>query len=88
VYGSGAGEFKLPFFPLIVQHVRLRFFIVYELNAADRAQALAHVGAWLERGTLTHNIAARVPLARIVEAHELVESGRAVGNVVVECSRA
>jgi NADPH:quinone reductase len=88
VYGSGAGEFKLPFFPLIAQHVRLRFFIVYELNAADRARAQAHLGAWLERGTLSHNVAARVPLARIVEAHELVESGQAVGNVVVECSRA
>ena len=88
VYGSGAGEFALPFFPLIAQHVRLRFFIVYELDAAARAQALAHMGAWLERGALSHNIAARVPLASIAEAHELVESGQAVGNVVVDCSRA
>jgi NADPH:quinone reductase len=88
VYGSSAGEFKLPFFPLILQHVRLRFFIVYELNAADRAQALAHVGAWLRRGALQHNVAARFPLDRIAEAHELVESGQAMGNVVVDCSRA
>lgn len=87
VYGSGAGEFKLNFFPLILNHVRLRFFIVYELNAADRAQALAHVGAWLRRGALAHNVASRFPLARIAEAHELVESGRASGNVVVDCSK-
>jgi len=86
VYGSGAGEFQLPFFPLIVQHVRLRFFIVYELAAADRAQAQAHLGSWMRRGVLAHNVAHRLPLARIAEAHELVESGAAVGNVVVECT--
>lgn len=85
VYGSGAAEFKLPFFPLIVQHVRLRFFIVYELDAAARAQAEAHLVAWLRRGVLAHNVARRVPLADIVQAHELVESGQAMGNVVVDC---
>lgn len=87
VYGSGAGEFKLPFFPLIVQNVRLRFFIVYELDAAARGQAEAHLTAWLRRGALAHNVARRVPLAEIVQAHELVESGQAMGNVVVDCSR-
>lgn len=86
VYGSGAGEFTLPFFPLILQHVRLRFFIVYELDAADRAHAEAHLGSWLRRGVIAHNVAHRVPLARIAEAHELVESGQALGNVVVECT--
>jgi NADPH:quinone reductase len=85
VYGSGAGEFTLPFFPLIVNNIGMRFFIVYELDPADRAQALAHVGAWLKKGLLAHEIAARMPLAQIVQAHELVESGRAIGNVVVEC---
>jgi NADPH2:quinone reductase len=87
VYGSGAGEFKLPFFPLIVQHVRLRFFIVYELDTQDRAVALAHLGAWLRRGALQHNVAAHVPLAQITQAHELVESGQAMGNVVIDCSQ-
>jgi NADPH2:quinone reductase len=73
---------------LIVQHVRLRFFIVYELASADRAQASAHLAAWLRRGELRHNVAAHFPLARIAEAHELVESGRAMGNVVVDCGAA
>jgi NADPH:quinone reductase len=85
VYGSGAGEFRLSFFPLIVQHVRLRFFIVYELDPADRAQAVGHLNALLRRGSLQHNVAAHFPLSRIAEAHELVESGQAMGNVVVDC---
>jgi NADPH2:quinone reductase len=87
VYGSGAGEFKLPFFPLIVQQVRLRFFIVYELARDDRERAQAHLGAWLRRGELLHNVAAHFPLAQIADAHELVESGRAMGNVVVDCGK-
>lgn len=88
VYGSGAGEFQLPFFPLIVRHVRLRFFIVYELNPADRAQAIGHLGALMRRGELQHNVAAHFPLAQIAQAHELVESGLAIGNVVVDCGSA
>ena len=37
----------------------------------------------LLRADKLHNIAARLPLEHIVDAHEMVESGRAVGNVVV-----
>jgi NADPH2:quinone reductase len=85
VYGSGAGEFKLAFFPLILQQVRMRFFIVYELSAADRMQAIRHLDALLRRGQLQHNVANHFPLAQIAHAHELVESGRAMGNVVVDC---
>jgi NADPH2:quinone reductase len=38
----------------------------------------------MQRGRLTHNIAQRLPLDRIAEAHELVEGGRALGNVVLQ----
>jgi NADPH2:quinone reductase len=85
VYGSGAGEFKLPFFPLILQQVRMRFFIVYELGAGDRQQAIRHLQALLSRDALQHNVAKHFPLAQIAQAHELVESGQAMGNVVVDC---
>ena len=84
VYGSGAAQFTLPFFPLIVRNITLRFFIVYNLNAAHRAAAIATLTSWLGRGQLQHRIAARLPLESIAEAHELVESGRAVVNVVLD----
>lgn len=83
VYGSGKGEFTLPFFPLIAKNVTLRFFIVYNLDEADRERAAAMLTGFLQRGVLQHQIAQRLPLAQIVQAHELVESGRAVGNVVI-----
>jgi NADPH2:quinone reductase len=83
VYGSGAAEIAVPFFPAIVKNVRLRFFIVYNLSPADRAAAVEQLTAWLRDGRLRHNIAARLPLEAIAQAHELVEGGRATGNVVL-----
>jgi len=83
IYGSGRAEIAVPFFPSIVKNVRLRFFIVYNLNAADRAAALAQLDRWLREGRLQHNVAVELPLPSIAEAHELVEGGRATGNVVL-----
>lgn len=83
VYGSGRPEFTLPFFPLISRNLTLRFFIVYHLEADDRARAEATLASLLRSGRLQHRIAGRLALDEIAAAHELVESGRAVGNVVV-----
>jgi len=84
VYGSNAPEIPVPFVPMILKNIRLRFFIVYNLGPDDRARALAGINTLLAQGRLIHNIAQRLPLERIAEGHELVESGRAIGNVVLE----
>ena len=83
VYGSGAAQFELPFFPLIVRNVTIRCFIVYNLSAADRRRALETLTGLLARGGLQHQIAERLPLAQVARAHELVERGEALGNVVL-----
>jgi NADPH2:quinone reductase len=84
VYGSGAPEIPVPFAPAILKNVLLRFFIVYNLTPEDRTRAVADLTRLLEENALTHNIAARLPLERVAEAHEMVESGRATGNVVLQ----
>lgn len=83
-YGSSASPLQLPWYPLIAKNLQLKFFIVYNLAEQDRARAIATLTRMLARGSLQHNVAARVPLADIAAAHEMVESGKAVGNVVVE----
>jgi NADPH:quinone reductase len=83
VYGSGAPEIALPFFPAIVKNATLRCFIVYNLAKADRERAIATLTALLARGELQHNVAERLPLADCARAHQLVESGKVIGNVVV-----
>ena len=82
-YGSSLPEIPVPFFPAILKNARLQFFIVYNLSDADRKSGLAGVTALLNQERLKHNVAERLPLARIAEAHELVEGGRALGNVVL-----
>jgi NADPH2:quinone reductase len=84
VYGSNALEIAVPFVPMILKNVLLRFFIVYNLSLQDRERALVHLGSLLAMGKLEHNIAARLPLDEAAAAHELVETGRAIGNVVLE----
>jgi NADPH2:quinone reductase len=83
-YGTGASPIPLSFFPLIVKNVRLRFFIVYNLTERDRARAIAGLNELMAGGRLTHNIAARVPLSDIVEAHEIVEKGAVAGKTIVQ----
>jgi len=84
VYGSGAPAIPVPFISAITKNVRLRFFMVYNLTASDRAAAIADLTTLMTANRLVHNIAARLPLTRIAEADELVEHGRATGNVVLD----
>jgi NADPH:quinone reductase len=84
VYGSGTSDVALSFSAGIRKHARVRFILVYTMPPAERQRALEQLTELLESNRLVHNIAARLPLTHIAAAHELVESGRAVGNVVLE----
>jgi NADPH2:quinone reductase len=83
IYGSSDWTTKLPLRDWLVHGVTTSFFIVYELSDAVRAQAVADLTSWLEQGRLIHRIAARFSLDEISQAHEAVESGKLIGNVVV-----
>jgi NADPH2:quinone reductase len=83
-YGSGAPQIPIPFLPSILKNVRFRFFIVYNLTEADRMTAIADVTRLMENERLMHNVATRFPLSSIAQAHEAVEQGAAMGNVILE----
>lgn len=83
VYGSGREAVALPFYGAILKGASLHFFIVYELTPRDRARAQALVEGLLRCDAACHRIAARLPLAEVAVAHSLVESGRAVGQVLL-----
>jgi NADPH2:quinone reductase len=84
VYGTGKPEAEIPAGFCLVNSIRLQFMLVYELTADERARAIADIGRLLAANALIHNVAKTLPLADIVAAHQLVESGTAVGNVVME----
>ncbi len=80
----GVPEPVLPFYPMMLQNATLRLVFVYAMPRAAKDQACADITRWLEGGTATHLVAARFPLAQLAAAHEAVEGGRQIGNVVVE----
>jgi NADPH2:quinone reductase len=84
-YGSGKADMTLSFGPMILSGAAIRFFIVYELSAQARAEGVAQLTAWLEAGRLQHAIGKVMPLADIVAAHEAVEAGSVMGNLVLAC---
>jgi len=83
VYGSDNWVTPLPLGVWLVHGIELAFFIVYELPPAIRAEAIAATQALLVDRGFEHRIAARFPLDRIADAHEAVEGGKLIGNVVV-----
>jgi NADPH:quinone reductase len=86
VYGTGAMESEVPLFFFLRNAITLRFIYVYELDAAERAAALAGIERAVAAGTLLTNIGATLALADIAAAHEAVEQGEVLGNVVVKLS--
>lgn len=84
-YGSNnRGANTLPFAEVLFTSLTLEFFLVYELRSEERRTAIADLTALLEAGTLTHTIGARFPLQEIAAAHEAVEGGQILGNVVLD----
>jgi NADPH2:quinone reductase len=82
VYGTGQ-EATIPATFCLTQTITLEFFLVYELDAAQRAAAVAGINAALATGTLINRVAQPTfALDDIVAAHEAVERG-VVGNVIV-----
>ena len=83
VYGTGP-QVQFPGSFCLGNNITVKFLLVYELTADERARAVAGITRMLEANTLVHNVARTFPLGDIVAAHETVEQGRVAGNVVMQ----
>jgi NADPH2:quinone reductase len=84
-YASMAeAEPRLPFYALMSKNIAIRPVLIYTMPESAKAKAANDVVRLVEAGRLVHNIGARFPLDRIVEAHEAQESGKIVGNIVLD----
>jgi NADPH2:quinone reductase len=84
VYGSNQrGDIPLNFGAFLPRSISLHFFLVYDLLPAQRREAVDTLNGLLRDGKLAHLVAPAFTLENIVAAHEAVESGRTLGNVVV-----
>ena len=84
VYGSGAAEIPFAFGPMIAIGAAVRFFVVYELVPAVRERTVGALNTYLRAGVLKHAVARTFPLDDVAAAHEAVESGKMIGNVVLD----
>ena len=83
-YSSTSGpELPLAYYPLAFKDLRIHFVQGYLLPAQARQAAIRDLTAWLSAGQLDVRIAQVFRLSDAASAHELLESGRADGKVVV-----
>ncbi|WP_424814140.1 NADPH:quinone reductase [Roseococcus sp. YIM B11640] len=82
-YGSTEREVDVDFGAMLLLGGAIRFFIVYELSAAARAECEVLLARFLGDGTLIHKVALTMPLEECAAAHDLVQSGQVMGNVVL-----
>jgi NADPH:quinone reductase len=83
VYGNANPEATIPSQFFLQNVITIKYIFVYELTQAERDAAVSGINRMLENKTLNNNVALTLPLKDIVAAHEAVEQGKAMGNVVV-----
>jgi len=86
VYGMSRSEATLPSLWLMQNSITLQFFLIYEIDPSDRQSVLDELDTLLRTGNLRHTIGRKLPLAQVAQAHDLVEQGVVMGNVVLEIS--
>jgi len=83
-YGSNvASDLQINFRTMLSNSLELKFFLVYDLQAADRIAALKQLGDLLQANSLQHAISRSFALSDIAQAHEAVEAGQDIGNIVL-----
>jgi len=76
----GNPEPKIPFYTMMRRGIAIDLVFVYMMKPGERAKALADIGAM----RLKHRIARHFKLEDLVAAHELQESNKVVGNIVID----
>ena len=74
----------LPYYAFAHKGATLRFVQGLLLTPKARREAVAAIDLGLRRGTLKATVAHAFPLAAIAQAHAYLESGEAMGKVVVQ----
>lgn len=87
-YGSNALSQQFEYRPWLFASLGVKFFLVYDLSPADRQAAVAQLTTLLAQGALQHSLGPRFALADAAAAHEAVEAGQSMGNIVIDIASA
>ena len=83
VYGASGAQAQVPSVALMQKSVGLQFFMIYAIPAHDRQDGIAEIGRLLQGRQLSHTIGQILTLAETAKAHELLEAGEVMGNLVL-----
>lgn len=87
-YGSNKTQQPaLPFYTLMFKGVRLELLLVYLLTPQERHAAAKQINEMVSRGALDVPISATLPLEACAQAHEVVETGKRAGAVVLNIQK-
>jgi NADPH:quinone reductase len=82
-YASNKDRPELPFWPMLFANVTIRLLGSDDFPQAAKDAAARDLTSAAADGALTVSVARTFPLAEIAKAHELIESGKAPGRVLV-----
>ena len=73
---------QIDYYPLMFNNTNIHLIFVYAMPAVAKEAAKRDIGTMLQAGGLPLQVAASFALAETAAAHEMVESGQALGNVI------
>lgn len=82
-YGSRQLTADVPVRDLRLRCVSIRFLTIYNFGPDMLQLIAAGINAMLEANLLQHRIARQFPLEEIAAAHEFLESGTAIGKILI-----
>jgi NADPH:quinone reductase len=82
-YASNTDRPQLPFWPMLFSNVTIRLLGSDDFPAAAKGAAARDLTSAAAQSAVSAAVAEVFPLERIAAAHELIESGRAAGRVLV-----
>jgi NADPH2:quinone reductase len=80
---SSQPELPLNIMSLMAKNITLRFTLVYSISDLERESVIQGIAQWLEQTQPIFNVAHQFELKDIIQAHELVESGKKIGHVLL-----
>ena len=84
-YSSGeSNNPEVPFLPFLLKNTLVRFVLIYATPEQAHQAAAKDIVACLKKGVLKHQIAHQLSLSEIVTAHEAVEKGEGIGNIILK----
>ncbi|MEM9482657.1 MAG: NADPH:quinone reductase [Cyanobacteria bacterium P01_F01_bin.116] len=84
-YESGnAPTVEIPFYELLYKNAALRTVLVYAMGDEAHKAAARDINQAIQDSALQHLIAAHYRLSETAAAHDAVDSGKLIGNVVID----